>query len=45
MSSNVIFDVRNFTKTVWTPTNYFILSSSDLWLFLSITKAYVSFLV
>ena len=20
MSSNVIFDVRNFTKTVWTPT-------------------------
>ena len=45
MSSNVIFDVRNFTKTVWTPTNYFILSPSASWLFCSITEAYVSFLV
>ena len=30
MSSDVVFDVRNFTKTAWTPTNYFILSPSEL---------------
>ena len=41
--SSLIFDVRNFTKSVWTPTKYFILFSSASWLFCSFTEAYVSF--